>query len=136
MYTSSITSIKKLLTVVCLVALLSYNSYALTEEEAEVMYNDLNCTATIQEGACTKIACPVIEEMTKFYVVEWDDPPIPEPEPEPDPDVCVATWCGLPVQDCFLPPLTNGMDSCGKACSKPSPEWPHCLLNGVMVDYN
>jgi hypothetical protein len=40
---------------------------------------------------------------------------------------CIPEWCDLPVQDCNLPPLTGGTDSCGNPCTKPSPEWPNCI---------
>jgi hypothetical protein len=43
------------------------------------------------------------------------------------PDPCVPEWCDLPIQDCSLPPLTGGTDSCGNPCTKPSPEWPNCI---------
>jgi len=39
---------------------------------------------------------------------------------------CKPTWCDLPLQDCGLPPLTNGTDECGFPCSKPSTQWPGC----------
>lgn len=46
---------------------------------------------------------------------------------ETEPDVCEPQWCSLPVQDCLLPPLTGGTDSCGEPCSKPSLEWGNCI---------
>ena len=39
---------------------------------------------------------------------------------------CYPEWCSLPLQDCDLPPRTDGIDSCGEPCSKPSPMYPYC----------
>jgi len=103
----------------------------MTPLDAQQMYYDLNCTATPQVGEeCVQIACAEVADMVKFYVVEWDTggPVIPPVEPPPtDPPDCIPTWCSLPLQDCELPPRTDGFDSCGNPCSKPSPEWPNCI---------
>ena len=46
---------------------------------------------------------------------------------------CVPEWCDLPLQSCGLEPLTEGTDSCGFPCSKPSTQWPNCIevINGT-----
>ena len=125
---------------VCLALLLCMG---MTPQEAQQMYYDLNCIATPSEieGECVKVVCTDVQEMVTFYVAEWDmgEPPVPPVEPPPiEPPDCIPTWCSLPLQDCELPPLTGGVDSCGNPCTKPSPEWPNCLLDGQMVakDFN
>lgn len=47
---------------------------------------------------------------------------------------CVPEWCDLPIQDCSLPPLTDGTDSCGFPCSKPSSQWTNCIQKGETDD--
>ena len=126
---------KRMVILITVVVILLF-SMGLTFDEAQQMYYDLNCSATpaVTSDGCVIVKCDTVQEMVKMYVVEWDtiEPPV-EPPIEPPPDTCVPEWCGLPIQDCDLPPLTDGTDSCGDTCSKPSPEWPNCLLNGKMV---
>jgi len=147
------------LTTVCL-ALLCTSAFAQTAEES---YRTAGCRfASFNDNGSRHFECcgtsPGVEVL-KAYIEEWDIP-LPEPEPTSVTGVqycrtltnclsqsyfwydnmchveeqCIPEWCSLPVQDCSLPPLTGGTDSCGEPCSKPSPEWPHCMLDGQMVD--
>lgn len=94
----------------------------MTPQEAEVIYTDLECYVEVNnETGCNKYKCPKLQDAILHYDESWDSKCIPE-------------WCNLPLQDCSLPPLTGGKDSCGEPCSKPSPEWSHCLLDGIMTN--
>ncbi len=136
------------------ILLIAVRTYALTAEEAKKAYQALSCEITnfTESGHASCAQCHNLTDLIVYYDVSWDsEAPTPEPTPEPEPTptpcpvpepcppcptepVCVPEWCSLPVQDCTLPPLTGGTDSCGAPCSKPSPEWPNCLdANGNMV---
>ena len=122
-----------LLPIVLLVSFLLMTSVAsaMTPEEAKIIYDDMGCYVLDKTAeGCNNYKCLEVALALMHYMPAWDDSePIPEPTPEPipDPDVCVPEWCSLPMQDCSLPPLTDGHDSCGNHCSKPSPEWPNCI---------
>ena len=128
----------------------------MTMPEAETLYRQQGCSflstndnGTRHFGCCGE--SPGVEVL-KLYVEAWDIP-LPDPEPTSATGVeycatlnncigqsyywyddmcnlepkCIAEWCDLPLQDCDLPPLTGGTDSCGEPCSKPSTEWPNCI---------
>lgn len=106
--------------------------YAMTIEEAEQKYRELQCHRVDDMNfACETVKCNVVDEIVKMSVVEWDIPlpdptPIPEPIPTPPP-ACVAAWCSAPLIKCTDTPI-KGIDSCGNECTKPSSTWPNCLL--------
>jgi len=127
-----------ILSFVCFVISFSVSTcFALTPEEAKKIYKEMDCAPITcpdwsEEIACFK--CSVMEEVSKYYISDWNDSepdPVPDPAPEPDPapvpPLCVPEWCAIPVQDCNLPPLEGGTDSCGEPCSKPSVDWPNCI---------
>jgi len=98
----------------------------MTLQEAETIYRDMGCYVVDQAAdGCNNFKCVKVGVALVDYKPEWDEPIIiPEPEPEPS---CIPTWCSLKIQDCDLPPLTGGMDSCGNPCTKPSETWENCI---------
>lgn len=104
----------------------------MTSEEAKQLYIDLECQIISTETCEKGVSCKGLFDVALYHDASWD-------EPEPNPTVCIPTWCSLELQDCSIEtPLTGGTDSCGEPCSKPSPEWPNCLLDGKKVakDFN
>lgn len=92
----------------------------LTEEQIKDFYHNLQCKVTEfnEQGRPTCIKCYNLDEFIIHWKEQWD---------------CMPQWCDLPVQDCSLPPLTGGKDSCGNTCSKPSLLWPNCKCQDGTV---
>jgi len=85
--------------------------------------------------------CPVLETDPSRYQCRTDpDDPLAWACTKDDTrfacrkTTCVPDWCDLPIQDCSLPPLTDGTDSCGFPCSKPSSQWTNCITKGETND--
>ena len=126
-----------ILILVCSFLLLTATAYALTAEEAEIIYRANNCKMVSQaeEQICfncdptpaPECAVPIDVHVTVHWKPEWDEAVV-EPEPEPEPPSCTPTWCSAPLIPCDQTPIT-GVDSCGNICTKPSAEWPNCIAN-------
>jgi len=106
--------------------ILCSSSFALTPEEAKTLYKELDCQIISSETCEKGLSCKGLFDVALYHDSSWDETVI-ESEPIPDPNVCIPEWCSLPVQDCSLPPLTGGKDSCGEPCSKPSEIWKNCI---------
>jgi len=88
-------------------------------------------------SGCVMLDCPVLETDPSRYQCRTDpDDPLAWGCTKDDvrfacrKTTCVPDWCDLPIQDCSLPPLTDGTDSCGFPCSKPSTQWTNCIEKG------
>lgn len=105
--------------IICLFALAGCSEGDFTEWDYKMQKEGyvLHCAEVLNDECLTmRWVLPEDSKTYENYAIEVEEEPS-----------CIPEWCSLPLQDCSLPQLTGGTDSCGQPCSKPSIEWPNCI---------